>query len=198
MRGMLTLALVALLAQKPDVIRTKDGQARVGHIVDKTPAGYLFRDSTGETSVIAYDTVDDVSLGSDAPAVAPAPPPPVAIAPQPSIEQRATINRLYREISELRVDLEDATLVGPIVKYCIVPVALGFAAYLAWSGYDTSSRNLGSPTAAYVGAGVATGIAIGVAAWATIQLVLRLNTRATAPLQIAEKERELNALLRPR
>lgn len=124
-------------------------------------------------------------------------PPPALVPQRPPLERANAIaraNELRGEISGLRADLDDATLLGPLVKLTgaviLAGVALGTYAYYQRSlryGPDLGSGYTTIPIVCAV-------IGAGLALWGGLQLGLRLRARANLPEQIRVREEQLAVL----
>lgn len=129
--------------------------------------------------------------------VTPAQPPPALVPQRAPLERANAIaraNELRTEIVQLRLELDDATVAGPIVKLSgaaiLAGVALGMYFYYLRSerlGPDLGPNFWIGPTACVVGAA-------GLSLWGGIQLLLRLRARANLPEQIRVREEQLVVL----
>lgn len=213
-------AQLVLAADAPsvaiDIIRTKDGKVHAGKILSETQRGYLFRDESGETHVIEFETIDDVGRGGDRPTPSPssatpseppAPPAPPVLVPQMSALEMANhvarMAELKTEIRDLRERLDDATLAGPIVKL-IGATALTFLTFALLNSWSAAQRcealNLsycGNTTALASGASLATFATVGLWIWGSIQLHLRVRDLRFLPDEIRTREEQLQILSGP-
>lgn len=136
---------LAQTARQPDasadLIRTKDGRLHVGRIIDRTPAGYLFRaDADGTSYVIDYTTVEDVkSTSTTAPTTAspepirpPDPPPAMpSAALVPAQSSKFLLDSAREDLAKLQEEFDDNGLFSPVFKmilsvalFAIVPAAV--------------------------------------------------------------------------
>ncbi len=124
---------------------------------------------------------------SDVPVVAPAP--VVLSAPDPS--RLFQLERIDAELRDLRADLNNATLMGPIVKLILgTLVAAGAATFFAIAPAQTDPNVHGNDIVFGV---IGTAVASGILIWGAVQLAIRLNTRSTLPPRIRELESKMEA-----
>lgn len=99
--------------------------------------------------------------------------------------------RLQSELRELREEMDEATIGGPVMKLIGATglTALGLVLFYAW---DSNPRGTAAMFWSAIGTGV---LAAGLWIWGGIQLRLRLNAIHELPIRINEKEAELAVLM---
>lgn len=133
------------------------------------------------------------------PAAEPAPPVLVPAPPaEPSAEDVRTqrmrlmyIGRLETELRQLREELDDTTLAGPVVKIIGATVLAVLAAGLLVS-WDRNPNGTATMFWSAIGSGV---LSAGLYVWGGVQMHLRLNALRELPVRIGERETELAELL---
>lgn len=138
---------------------------------------------------------------SDAPVAEPQLPPPEVRRATVIDSMRTTrIMQLEREVAELQIQLDDATLPGPIIKLVVGGVfaalsAMSFGLYA--DAYACNANNFRgcASTSTWITAGVTAGVAAAVFfIWGGTQLGLRLGERNSLPVEISNRQAELTML----
>lgn len=127
-------------------------------------------------------------------------------ASQPTVSVVAQADRIARvaalktEVTDLRAELEDATLPPPIMKM-VGGTALGVLAVIGWTNWsnavDCESRGFtscGSPSTILPIVSVVTAGALALFIWGSVQLNLRVKAKRRIPGEIETREAQLRLL----
>lgn len=105
----------------------------------------------------------------------------------------AQVQRLREELINARIEMDDATLLGPVGKMIASGLLFCGAAAIGFGAGASARDNNGSGSFLLIGVGLAvTGIVLGIVG--SVQLKRRLVTRNTMPIFIEEHERRLRQL----